>query len=60
MLYEQGLSNLLDTDKNALCYFKSLPIDTQLTLSRNFSNLQSTEDLHYQAELIFHTGGTTN
>ena len=59
MLSEQNLTDLLRRDKSAQEYFKSLPIDTQLTLSHNFSDVYTAEELRKQVELIFHSGGMT-
>lgn len=53
----QNLTDLLETSETARQYYQSLPVDTQLALSRNAGDISTVEELQRSAENIFHTGG---
>lgn len=54
----QNLTSLLETSDSAREYFNTLPLDTQLAINRNSSDITTVEELQQCANTIFHTGGT--
>lgn len=53
----QNLNALLETSESARQYFQTLPLDTQLALSRNAGDISTVEELQQRADHIFRTGG---